>query len=111
MLVAPPGPALADRFAEAFTRAQRQPVRIYRLMHDVLHCQMGLHVTLADAAHDRWLHDQHGIPTTIVADWLDLRPETFPPDPPPKSKRRRRKLTLVRPRSPPWQKECPMPPG
>ena len=96
MSVPPRGPALADRFAEAFTRAQRQPVRVYRVIHTVLRCQMGLHVTLADAAQDRWRHDQQGIPTTIVADWLYVPPASVSPPPPPQRKRRRRRLKIVR---------------
>jgi hypothetical protein len=87
---------MTDRYTEAFTRALEQPIPVYRVVHDVLHCQMGLHLSLAEAATDRWRHLRAGLPVSIVPGWLDLRPAQAPSDPPPPSRRRRRRLRVVR---------------
>jgi hypothetical protein len=86
----------AETLFTAFTRAKTEPIRCYRLLHDRLHCQMGFSVTLADIAEDKWRLDHAGIPTTIVEDWLDLRPEPMPLPQPPQKRRRTPRLRLVR---------------
>jgi hypothetical protein len=54
------------------------PVRLcwYRLIHTVLLCQMGASHSLASITEQYWCLAQAGIPTRIVADWIDLPPDT-----------------------------------
>jgi hypothetical protein len=49
------------------------PFRLYRLIHDVLGCQMGADPDLAALTEWKWRLALEGIPTHIVSEWL-----TFP---------------------------------
>lgn len=51
---------------------QSRRVRWHRLIHDVLGCQMGAGVDLADLAQFKWQLDQAGIHTHVVSEWLEF---------------------------------------
>jgi hypothetical protein len=47
-----------------------KPFRLYRLMHNILGCQMGADVNLAQITLAQWRLARAGIPTHIVAEWI-----------------------------------------
>lgn len=68
MLADPRRRALMDDVA-ARVQAGR-PVRMHRLIHDILGCQMGAGFDLADITDMYWRLTKGGIPVHIVSEWL-----------------------------------------
>lgn len=62
--------AMDDVVARA--RAHR-PVRVHRLIHVTLQCQMGVSFDLADLTDLKWRLARGGIETVIQSEWLSLK--------------------------------------